>query len=148
VQNVLCKSASINIRTLVQFSPHRPHLPHSPSRYQSHGISLVALKRQPPRAVCEQAMVKHEAEGKMNTFDREVRPTARDAIIKTCIAMDRFSAPPTPTAYTRGAYTRGLAALDGGDLDAAIAEFTAAIADDPKDTFSYIRRGRAYEKKG
>ena len=25
---------------------------------------------------------------------------------------------------------------------------TAAIADNPKDTFSYIRRGQAYEKKG
>jgi tetratricopeptide (TPR) repeat protein len=51
--------------------------------------------------------------------------------------------PPTPTAYERG-----MTALDGGDVDAAIAEFTMAIADDPKDTFSYIRRGAAYEKKG
>ena len=41
-----------------------------------------------------------------------------------------------------------MAALNEGDFDAAIAEFTAAIADDPKDTFSYIRRGTAYEKKG
>jgi hypothetical protein len=55
---------------------------------------------------------------------------------------------PAPTPPTPSAYTRGLAALDGGDFDAAIAEFTAAIADDPKDTFSYIRRGTAYEKKG
>jgi Flp pilus assembly protein TadD len=43
---------------------------------------------------------------------------------------------------------RGLAALDRGDFDAAIAEFTAAITDNPKDTFSYIRRGAAYEKRG
>lgn len=56
--------------------------------------------------------------------------------------------PPPPTPPTPTAYTRGLAALDGGDFDAAIAEFTTAIADDPKDTFSYIRRGTAYEKKG
>jgi tetratricopeptide (TPR) repeat protein len=51
--------------------------------------------------------------------------------------------PPTPTAYTIG-----LAALNEGNFDAAIAEFTTAIADDPKDSFSYIRRGTAYEKKG
>jgi tetratricopeptide (TPR) repeat protein len=55
---------------------------------------------------------------------------------------------PAPTQPTPSAYTRGLAALDEGNFDAAIAEFTAAIADDPKDTFSYIRRGTAYEKKG
>jgi Flp pilus assembly protein TadD len=41
-----------------------------------------------------------------------------------------------------------LAALDEGDLDTAIAEFTAAIADNPKDPFPYIRRASAYEKKG
>jgi hypothetical protein len=34
-----------------------------------------------------------------------------------------------------------LDALNEGDLDTAIAEFTAAIADDPKNPFSYIRRG-------
>ena len=56
--------------------------------------------------------------------------------------------PPAPTPPTPSAYTRGLAALNEGNFDAAIAEFTAAIADDPKDTFSYIRRGTAYEKKG
>jgi tetratricopeptide (TPR) repeat protein len=55
--------------------------------------------------------------------------------------------PDTPTPPP-SAYARGLAALNDGNFDAAIAEFTAAIANDPKDTFSYIRRGTAYEKNG
>jgi len=41
-----------------------------------------------------------------------------------------------------------LAALGEDDLDAAIREFTAAIADDPNDVFPYIKRAAAYEKKG
>jgi tetratricopeptide (TPR) repeat protein len=56
---------------------------------------------------------------------------------------DKPATPPPPSAHMRG-----LAALDEGDFDAAIAEFTAEIADDPKDPFPYIRRGTAYEKKG
>jgi len=55
---------------------------------------------------------------------------------------------PAPTPPTPTPYTRGLDALNQDDLDTAIAEFTAAIADDPKNPFSYIRRGTAYEKKG
>jgi Flp pilus assembly protein TadD len=55
---------------------------------------------------------------------------------------------PPPTPATPTPYTKGRAALDQGDFDAAIAEFTAAITDDPKDTFSYIRRASAYEEKG
>lgn len=66
--------------------------------------------------------------------------------LETCLR--EFPDPPAPTPPTPTAYTRGLAALNEGDFDTAIAEFTAAIADDPKDTFSYIRRGTAYEKKG
>jgi Flp pilus assembly protein TadD len=54
--------------------------------------------------------------------------------------------PPTPAMPTP--YTRGLDALNQGDFDAAIAEFTAALTVNPRDTFSYIRRGQAYEKKG
>src|SRR6266404_1714708 len=46
------------------------------------------------------------------------------------------------------AYERGKAALDRGEFDAAIVEFTATISNDPKDPFSYIRRGTAYERKG
>jgi Flp pilus assembly protein TadD len=53
-------------------------------------------------------------------------------------------------AATRSAssYSRGLAALDRGEFDAAIAEFTTAMGDDPKDTFAYLTRATAYEKKG
>jgi tetratricopeptide (TPR) repeat protein len=68
----------------------------------------------------------------------------------------RFSSPPTASpppaspaaAQTTSAYVRGLAALSRGDVDAAISEFTASIADDPKDPFAYIRRATAYEQKG
>lgn len=56
--------------------------------------------------------------------------------------------PPTRTPPTPAAYARGVAALNEGNFDTAIAEFTAAIGDDPKDTFSYIRRGTAYERNG
>ena len=53
--------------------------------------------------------------------------------------------PATPSA-TSSAYMRGLAALDRGDFDAAVADFTTTITDDPKHT--YIRRATAYEKEG
>jgi hypothetical protein len=45
------------------------------------------------------------------------------------------AAAPPPTPATPTPYTRGRAALDQGDFDVAIAEFTTAITDDPKDTF-------------
>ncbi|WP_245452334.1 tetratricopeptide repeat protein [Bradyrhizobium forestalis] len=45
-------------------------------------------------------------------------------------------------------YARGLAALNDGDFDTAIVDFTTAIADDPNNPFAYIRRGTAYENKG
>jgi tetratricopeptide (TPR) repeat protein len=98
----------------------------------------------------------------------EIRPGIQTtcAVLKTFIELNRhraaitdekkeyeacqrgFPDPPPPTPPTPTAYTRGLAALNDGNLDAAIAEFTTAISDDPKDTFSYIRRGTAYERKG
>jgi len=56
-------------------------------------------------------------------------------------------ATPSGSPRSQSPYTRGLAALDDGDLDAAIAEFTAAITKDPRDPFSYIRRATAYEEK-
>jgi Tetratricopeptide repeat len=62
---------------------------------------------------------------------------------RVVITLRQSDSPPTPAAYTRG-----LAALEKDDFDAAIADFTAAIADDPRDYFSYIRRGTAYERKG
>jgi tetratricopeptide (TPR) repeat protein len=51
-------------------------------------------------------------------------------------------------ATASSSYTKGLAALREDDFDAAIQEFTAAIAADPSEVFSYIRRGTAYEEKG
>ena len=55
---------------------------------------------------------------------------------------------PASTRATPTPYERGLNALGEGDFDVAIAEFTTAISDDPKDTFSYIKRATAFEKKG
>jgi tetratricopeptide (TPR) repeat protein len=79
----------------------------------------------------------------------------------TCFFSDLLGIPcparkeprtPGPTAApvpaSPSAHERGLAALDQDDFDAAIAEFTAAITVNPKDTFSYVRRAEAYEKRG
>ena len=55
---------------------------------------------------------------------------------------------PAPTPATPTPYTRGLDALNQDDFDTAIAEFTAAVTNDPRDPFSYIRRASTYEKKG
>ncbi|QDW38753.1 hypothetical protein FFI89_017345 [Bradyrhizobium sp. KBS0727] len=67
---------------------------------------------------------------------RERAPAANDPTV-----VDTADVPPS-------AYERGRAALDRGEFDAAIVEFTATISNDPKDPFSYIRRGTAYERKG
>jgi len=45
-------------------------------------------------------------------------------------------------------YSRGLKALDRGDIDQAIIEFGAAIELDPSDVILYLKRADAYEKKG
>ena len=66
--------------------------------------------------------------------------------LETCLR--EFPYPPAPTAATPSTYTKGLAALNEGNFDAAITEFTAAIANDPKDPFAYISRAEAYEGKG
>jgi tetratricopeptide (TPR) repeat protein len=104
------------------------------------------------------------------------RSVVRDSIVKACVGILRFgpnagpgvamgpdkdalqnrlkesrsgeSPQPTTPPATPTPYTRGLAALNEGNFDTAVAEFTTAIADDPKNPFSYIRRGAAYEKKG
>jgi tetratricopeptide (TPR) repeat protein len=101
------------------------------------------------RAACEKSADELEAKGKLDGsgVDRRVM---RNAFVKSCVGMERFGTTlqPAPTPPMPSAYQRGLTALDGGDFDAAIVEFTTAIVDDPKDTFSYIRRGTAYERKG
>jgi len=51
-------------------------------------------------------------------------------------------------APSASSYSRGLAALDRGDFDAAIVEFTAAMGNDPADSFPYLKRATAYEKTG
>ncbi len=105
------------------------------------------------RAACEKAVAKLEVEGKLDRafdgFDPEVRRAMRNGVITMCIAQDRFGTTGEETLTPEtSAYSRGLAAFNEGDLDTAIAEFTTAIANDPKDPFPYIRRGTAYEKKG
>ena len=70
--------------------------------------------------------------------------SAQKKDLEACLR--EFPDPPAPTRPTP--YERGLNAFGEGDFDVAIAEFTTAISDDPKDTFSYIKRGSAFEKKG
>jgi tetratricopeptide (TPR) repeat protein len=76
-----------------------------------------------------------------------LRCSAADHLGIPCSVEPKTSAAPVTTSATRSAYTKGMDALDRGDFDAAIAEFTAAITKDPRDPFSYIRRATAYEKK-
>ena len=71
----------------------------------------------------------------------DIQRALQDCIDQYPGLWDTLPPPPTPAAATPTSYTRGLDALNEGDLDTAIAEFTAAIADDPKNPFSYIRRG-------
>jgi len=73
--------------------------------------------------------------------DARTERALQDCIDQYPGLWDTLPPPPTPAAATPTSYTRGLDALNEGDLDTAIAEFTAAIADDPKNPFSYIRRG-------
>jgi tetratricopeptide (TPR) repeat protein len=80
-----------------------------------------------------------------------VRCSIAESVGVSCSGEPRTSTPaaaPAPASTPPSAYMSGLAALDRGDFDVAIAEFTTAITNDPKDTFSYIRRATAYEKKG
>jgi Flp pilus assembly protein TadD len=80
-----------------------------------------------------------------------LRCSIAESLGVSCSGEPRTStaaAAPAPTPATPSAYMRGLAPLDRGDFDAAVAEFTTAITDNPKDTFLYIRRATAYEKKG
>ena len=76
-----------------------------------------------------------------------LRCSVADHLGIPCSVEPKTSAAPLTTPATRSAYTKGMDALDRGDFDAAIAEFTAAITKDPRDPFSYIRRATAYEEK-
>jgi tetratricopeptide (TPR) repeat protein len=81
--------------------------------------------------------------------DAYLRRCAREFPWPWSVEPEGAPAPSPPTPLTPWDHrTRGLAALNEGEFDAAIAEFTAEIADDPKNPFAYIRRGTAYEKKG
>ena len=81
--------------------------------------------------------------------DAEVLATLRKCEQDGFLAVNKPTIPaPAPAPASPSAHERGLAALDQDDFDAAIAEFTAAINKDPRNTFSYIRRAEAYEKKG
>jgi Flp pilus assembly protein TadD len=51
-------------------------------------------------------------------------------------------------AATPDAYSAGLAALESGNYDRAIAAFSKAIEADSKDVFPYMKRALAHEKKG
>ena len=81
--------------------------------------------------------------------DAKVLAALRECELNGFLAVNKPTIPaPAPAPASPSAHERGLAALDQDDFDAAIAEFTAAIDKDPRNTFSYIRRAEAYEKKG
>jgi len=103
---------------------------------------------------CSFLKIGHENALRDPSFPRSSKVIAdAERALQECIDQypglwDTLPPAPTPAAATPTSYTRGLDALEQGDFDRAIAEFTAAIADDPKNLFSYIRGGTAYEKKG
>jgi Flp pilus assembly protein TadD len=117
-------------------------------------------KREERRAEIDRSSIKFACVKLKDAIDQENTTDAKAPDAKVLDALrkceeDGFLAVNKPTitvpALTPAKPTpfkRGLDALNQGDFNAAIVEFTAAIADNPKDTFSYIRRGTAYEKKG
>jgi Flp pilus assembly protein TadD len=107
------------------------------------------------KLACRQLKLAHERAQRLGGSkyqDAEDRASIERDLDKCAQESPSLFGLPTPAAgpveATPAAFTRGLAALNEGDFDAAIAEFSAAITDNPKDPFSYIRRGMAYEKKG
>jgi tetratricopeptide (TPR) repeat protein len=88
-------------------------------------------------------------QGNTTDANAEVLATLRKCEKDGFLAVNKATIPaPAPASTSSSAHERGLAALNEGDFDAAIAEFTATINKDPRNTFSYIRRAEAYEKKG
>ena len=55
---------------------------------------------------------------------------------------------PEERAALSGAFEQGVAAMNNGDLDRAIASFSEAIGLDPKNAFAFFNRGIAYRNKG
>ena len=115
--------------------------------------SIAEENRMRLKIACQQSKMAYEdAERAGVVLDEEDRASA-ERNLRKC-AQDfpnlgwRNTPAPAPTPPTPTPYTRGLDALNQDSLDTAIAEFTAAIADDPNDVFPYIRRGTAYERKG
>jgi tetratricopeptide (TPR) repeat protein len=99
---------------------------------------------------CSFLKIGHENALRDPSFPRSSKVIAdAERALQECIAQyPGLWDTPAPTPPPSSAHARGLVALNEGDFDTAIAEFTTAIADDPKNPFSYIRRGTAYEKKG
>ena len=115
--------------------------------------SIAEENRMRLKIACQQSKMAYEVAERAGVVLNEEDRASAEKNLRKC-AQDfpdlgwRNTPAPAPTPPTPTPYTRGLDALNQDDLDTAIAEFTAAIADDPKNPFSYIRRGTAYEKKG
>ena len=62
--------------------------------------------------------------------------------------FDQKPAPPKAQGVAEDRFALGNAAMSRGDTDAAIAHFTAAIAQNPKHAIIYSLRGAAWCKKG
>jgi hypothetical protein len=116
--------------------------------------SIAEEDRLSLKIACRQLKMVYDRAERLGALDPEERPKMERDLEKCAqdfpslgIVSSVPTFTPAPTPATPSAYTRGSAALDKGDFDAAIAEFTAAIADNPKDTFSYIRRGTALRRR-
>jgi len=83
---------------------------------------------------------------KLKGFPEEPTPAERAAEKKK---QEAAAAAAKEAARTDASYLAGLASLERGDYDKAIADFTTAIQGDPEDLLnSYLKRATAYEKKG
>jgi tetratricopeptide (TPR) repeat protein len=98
------------------------------------------------RAGCQQAIDRFEAEGKLG-YGADT-PEGKRSLVEGCVDMERRSDVSYADKPKPQAYIRGKTALEAGDLERAIAEFTAALAEKPDCIFCFIRRGEAYEQKG
>jgi hypothetical protein len=113
--------------------------------------SLKPAEEAAVRAACNKVFDEQEESGEaarsMPHMNRAERRAVRPAMVSLCVLQEQerlkrerrlgveLPVVPVPTTPATTSFTRGLAALNEGELDGAIAEFTAAIADNPKDTF-------------